>query len=454
MSEEKATAPVNRAGQRKRFVIFGIVSAAALVLCTAAVIGVALSLITEGAYVFPKEDEGVVSLTPCPAEGADTVNFLDGLIRKATDDRTVYVDNDTSVHCENAAVTGGDGEDAMLYLFGCFTDSVKSMYPESYRGSFEDGFTGYPLIFFNEGEYTSAVCREGLTDEDGEPYDTENYHITLTAVSGSYPHTPGSNLYRSFRLSDDAQLIGKLRATASTFFNITSYEITPGEFTVDAVSGRADDKLSSVSFNREYHAVFNIEFTGDLTELGSRTFEFDYYVTEEFRYTWAGISFSESEINLSKGDTHELSVNAVMNDYSDYEIEFISSDEAVVSVDEMGYITGVSESAEPVTVTVLFTYLGNKYEASCSVTVTTPVEKITISADTLTLKTGGKAVLSAKLKPDNATVKDIIWLSEDESIATVDENGNVTAEGIGSVKIIAVSKDGFLRDSCEVTVTQ
>ena len=63
-------------------------------------------------------------------------------------------------------------------------------------------------------------------------------------------------------------------------------------------------------------------------------------------------------------------------------------------------------------------------------------------------------MLSAKLKPDNATVKDIIWLSEDESIATVDENGNVTAESIGSVKIIAVSKDGFLRDSCEVTVTQ
>ena len=56
------------------------------------------------------------------------------------------------------------------------------------------------------------------------------------------------------------------------------------------------------------------------------------------------------------------------------------------------------------------------------------------------------------MSPKKATVQTVKWYSEDESIATVDANGVVTAVSSGEVKIYALSDDEFYKSTCEVRV--
>lgn len=82
------------------------------------------------------------------------------------------------------------------------------------------------------------------------------------------------------------------------------------------------------------------------------------------------------------------------------------------------------------------------------------VTGITLDKTALEITVGETATLTASVTPDNATDKSITWSSTDETIATVDENGKVTAVAAGTVKITATAKDGSgVKGECEVTVT-
>ena len=66
---------------------------------------------------------------------------------------------------------------------------------------------------------------------------------------------------------------------------------------------------------------------------------------------------------------------------------------------------------------------------------------------------GGTMQLTATVLPEDATDKTVTWVSSDESVATVDENGLVTAVSPGTATITATTNDGSeLSASCAVTV--
>ena len=68
------------------------------------------------------------------------------------------------------------------------------------------------------------------------------------------------------------------------------------------------------------------------------------------------------------------------------------------------------------------------------------------------VKEGEKISLSAKITPENATIQTVRWISSSEEIASVDENGTITAKKAGSATITAITYDGGLRADCVVTV--
>ncbi|MDE6562582.1 MAG: Ig-like domain-containing protein, partial [Muribaculaceae bacterium] len=89
--------------------------------------------------------------------------------------------------------------------------------------------------------------------------------------------------------------------------------------------------------------------------------------------------------------------------------------------------------------------------ATCKVTVIpTPVESITLSVDTLDLKKGETAILTATVAPEDATDKTVTWTSDNEEVATVDSEGKVTAIALGEATITATS--GEVTATCKVTV--
>ena len=85
---------------------------------------------------------------------------------------------------------------------------------------------------------------------------------------------------------------------------------------------------------------------------------------------------------------------------------------------------------------------------------TVPVTGVTLDQESLTLQEKGSVTLTATVKPDNATNKTVTWESSDTNIATVSEDGKVTAISAGNTTITATAADGSeVSATCFVTVT-
>ncbi len=81
------------------------------------------------------------------------------------------------------------------------------------------------------------------------------------------------------------------------------------------------------------------------------------------------------------------------------------------------------------------------------------VTDITLSERELSLETGETAKLTAAVLPDDAADKSVKWTSSDETIASVDQSGNVTAIAAGTAVIEAAAQDGSgVKAACTVTV--
>lgn len=85
---------------------------------------------------------------------------------------------------------------------------------------------------------------------------------------------------------------------------------------------------------------------------------------------------------------------------------------------------------------------------------TVPITGVTLDQESLTLQEKGSATLTATVEPANATNKTVTWESSDTNIATVSEDGKVTAISAGNTTITATAADGSeVSATCFVTVT-
>ncbi len=78
-------------------------------------------------------------------------------------------------------------------------------------------------------------------------------------------------------------------------------------------------------------------------------------------------------------------------------------------------------------------------------------ESVSLSEESASVRIGGSKQLTATVKPDNTTIKTLTWTSSDETVATVDENGLVTAKKSGSTVVTATTENG-LKASCNILV--
>lgn len=81
------------------------------------------------------------------------------------------------------------------------------------------------------------------------------------------------------------------------------------------------------------------------------------------------------------------------------------------------------------------------------------VGQVFFNQEYFVMKVGESAVLTARVFPDNADDKSLIWTSSNKGVATVDQNGKVTAVSAGTEIITATTKDGSWQSaSCSVVV--
>lgn len=155
--------------------------------------------------------------------------------------------------------------------------------------------------------------------------------------------------------------------------------------------------------------------------------------------------------------TYQLSYEILpAGDGVNREVTWESSNTKIATVDQKGLVTFVS----PGKVTIICKTVDTGVEGTeqlidtCEFTIEKPVEQVKLDYNELTLKVDDTFRLTALVLPENATNKELIWKSSDESVAKVDDTGNVIAVGAGSATIMCQSVDSGVFDYCNVSVYQ
>lgn len=134
---------------------------------------------------------------------------------------------------------------------------------------------------------------------------------------------------------------------------------------------------------------------------------------------------------------------------SSQSLKYTSSNPEVATVSATGLVKAVKAGSTTITAVA-----PSGVNATINITVKNvePTE-MTLNQSTLDMTVEGTAWIAATFTPANANVTDITWSSADETVAKVDGDGMVTAIGVGTTVITAVSQTG-LKQTCTVTVKE
>lgn len=212
------------------------------------------------------------------------------------------------------------------------------------------------------------------------------------------------------------------------------------------------------------------------------------------------------ELYTNGENEKELNAKIVPEDATEVKLAYTSSDEGVATVDENGLVTAVADGECTITAYIVadvpvtaetatqetaavvvntedetanteaeasdsdavatmpedladvdsaFGVVPDGLSATTKVTVSTKVEKIELDKTEGILYVGNSVTVNAAVTPDNATDTTVTWSSSDESVATVDETGKITAVATGNATITATSEDdSSVSANYELTVQQ
>ena len=234
---------------------------------------------------------------------------------------------------------------------------------------------------------------------------------------------------------------------------------------VEIVAANADVKIPAPTVVKELYVTDKgngkIELSGTIGKLqadnaitvkGSGRIDEKSGRVEVTKYVKIGVTsvtLDKTDLTLDVNDTEKLTATVKPDNATTKTVTWKSDNEGVAIVDNSGNVTAKAAGTATITATV------DGKSASCKVTVngqtTVPVQSVELDQTTLELIAGKEATLTATVKPDNATNRTVAWESNATNVATVDNNGKVTAKAAGEAIITA--KVGDKQAICNVKVT-
>jgi len=267
----------------------------------------------------------------------------------------------------------------------------------------------------------------------------------IDAIRFKKQHTPVSGVTLEDCPGDDLIIGNTLQLTATT------------------VPYYADDK--TVSWESSDDSVATVDSTGMVTAISVGTATITVttrdggftdaceITTDIERISVYGLTISGCPVGLLQtGDTHQLTANVAPEDATDKGVTWSSSNTQVATVDENGLVTAISQGSVAITAT---THDGG-FTRTCSMGIRS--SGISVTGVTLSgcpegaLEADSTYQLMAHVAPANAGDLRVSWSSSDETVATVDEEGWITALSAGEASIIATTHDGDFTAECSVTV--
>ena len=228
--------------------------------------------------------------------------------------------------------------------------------------------------------------------------------------------------------------------------------VSPDNATNKAVSWRSSDaSTASVDNNGKVTAVKVGSATITVTTTdGSKTATCSVTVTAK-TVSVTEVSLDKTELEITEGESAQLSATVKPDDASDKSVEWTSSDTKVATVDANGKVSAVTQGSATITVK---TADGGK-TASCEITVIPAkigVTGINIDNWTINLPVGETAVVKYTIQPEDATNKAVAFSSDNTDVVAVDSEGTLIGVSAGTAKVTVTTVDGGLTSVCTVNV--
>lgn len=164
-----------------------------------------------------------------------------------------------------------------------------------------------------------------------------------------------------------------------------------------------------------------------------------------------GVSISGGTTTLNIGATTSFNYEIVPNNATDKRVSWESSNPNIVTINSNGVATAINEGKAVITVKTV----DGCFTDCITITVIKPVihvNSISVTPNSLSLNIGEQTTIVATVLPENATDKTVNWSSSNNSVATIDANGMVTAISEGNCTITASTNDGNIKDTCVIQV--
>lgn len=288
---------------------------------------------------------------------------------------------------------------------------------------------------------SKSNAKAGKLGSDGHYFEIVLSGNTFTAASiNGFINTTNTSKNWAFQFSTDGGTNWSAEVTQANDGNKTAHDI-PVTVTIPAnANGFRVVRRAGTSSQ-----VNSITLT--LGEGGS--------VTPPDPVSVTGVSLNKNATTIAIGANETLTATITPANADNQAVTWSSNNTAVASVDQNGKVTGVSAGTATITVT---TQDGNK-TASCTVTVPDPsadpvaVTGVSLNKTSTSLTVGATETLTATVAPANATNQAITWSSNNTAVASIDQNGKVTAVAAGTATITVTTQDGNKTATCTVTVS-
>ncbi len=262
---------------------------------------------------------------------------------------------------------------------------------------------------------------------------TIDFGETVDAVQFEYvPRTEGNGFITGYRL----------------YYS----ETEDGEFTEIGDGGKwaHDSTRKSVMFENAI-SMRRIMIRATETDGGTNQYisavEFNVYSAKDDIVLPQSVT-ADTPMTLKVGESKKINASVQPADATYQELTYKSSNTQVAKVSADGTVTG---GTRPGTAEITISAVGNA-KSVCTVTVTpsAEVKRITLEKDFVTMLKGGQITLIATVEPYYGVDKTVIWKSDNEAVATVD-NGTVQAISNGKATITATASNN-MKATCEVWV--
>ena len=273
--------------------------------------------------------------------------------------------------------------------------------------------------------------------------------VTVTTEDGGFSDTATVNVKKKTNPLLDLVIKPESQVVKTGRSFELHWELVPPDADHDLVTLSVNDPgIVTVEQTGENDAVVTGLSVGDTRiTVTARNGDVTYSKTCHVMVEWinvTSVSLSCDEIFMVEGETAKLDATVFPANAEDKSVSWNSADYSVATVDQSGLVTAVSEGTTIVTVVTN----DGGHKAVCAVHVRkagVDVEDITVTPSENTINLGDSFALSAKLTPDNATDKTVIWSSNNPAVAVVNGAGlsaNVVGMAVGSAVISAKASNG------------